>query len=221
MVINMDETQLRTIEQIEQFLDGSAEVAFTAHGCDVERYAHISRVLKRFDYPRCNKRERGVLLRYLQHTSGYSRAQLTRLVKQWHNNRLANVPLVKRYRAPAAPFARKYSALDIALLVEMDKAHEDVCGPAITHLLKRAFCTYGDMRFERLAKLFSSHLYKPCAKARDINVCESVSPKPTRCATPSGCARHQALMDALALCALIASIRATRTGSKGSTTSPA
>jgi hypothetical protein len=51
MVINMDETQLRTIEQIEQFLDGSAEVAFTAHGCDVERYAHISRVLKRFDYP--------------------------------------------------------------------------------------------------------------------------------------------------------------------------
>jgi hypothetical protein len=159
MVINMDETQLRTIEQIEQFLDGSAEVAFTAHGCDVERYAHISRVLKRFDYPRCNKRERGVLLRYLQHTSGYSRAQLTRLVKQWHANRLASIPLIKRYKAPVAPFTRKYTALDIELLVEMDKAHEDVCGPAITHLLKRAFCTYGDMRFERLAKLSSSHLY--------------------------------------------------------------
>jgi hypothetical protein len=159
MVINMDESQLRTIEQIEQFLDGSAEVAFTAHGCDLERYAHISRVLKRFDYPRCSKHERGVVLRYLQHTSGYSRAQLTRLVKQWHGNRLASVPLVKRYRAPAAPFARKYTALDIELLVEMDKAHEDVCGPAITHLLKRAFSTYGDKRFERLAKLSSSHLY--------------------------------------------------------------
>jgi hypothetical protein len=32
MVINMDESQLRTIEQIEQFLNASAEVAFTAHG---------------------------------------------------------------------------------------------------------------------------------------------------------------------------------------------
>ena len=159
MVINMDETQLRTIEQIEQFLEGSAEVAFTAHGCDVERYAHISRVLKRFDYPRCNKHDRGVLLRYLQHTSGYSRAQVTRLVKQWYTNRLASIPLAKRYRAPAAPFARKYTALDIELLVEMDKAHEDVCGPAITHLLKRAFHDYGDARFERLAKLSSSHLY--------------------------------------------------------------
>ena len=50
MVINMDESQLRTIEQIGQFLTASAEVAFTAHGGDVERYAHISRVLKRFDY---------------------------------------------------------------------------------------------------------------------------------------------------------------------------
>jgi len=45
MVINMDESQLRTIEQIEQFLKASAEVAFTAHGGDVEHYAHISRVL--------------------------------------------------------------------------------------------------------------------------------------------------------------------------------
>lgn len=97
MVINMDETQLRTIEQIEQFLAASAEVAFTVHGNDVERYAHISRVLKRFDYPRCNKHERGVLLRYLQHTSGYSRAQVTRLVRQWHTNRLSNIPLIKRY----------------------------------------------------------------------------------------------------------------------------
>jgi len=54
--------------------------------------------------------------------------------------------LIERYRAPAAPFARKYTALDIEILVEMDKAHEDVCGPAITHLLKRAFSTYGDTR---------------------------------------------------------------------------
>ena len=101
MVINMNESELRTIEQIEQFLAASAEVAFTAHGDDVERYAHISRVLKRFDYTRCSRHDRGVLLRYLQHTSGYSRAQLTRRVARWHSNRLAGIPLVKRYRAPA------------------------------------------------------------------------------------------------------------------------
>ncbi len=159
MVINMNETKLCTIEQIEQFLIASADIVFAAHGNDVERYAHISRVLKRFDYRNRNKRGRGVLLRYLQRTSGYSRAQVTRLVKQWHANRLAVTPLVKRYKAPAAPFKRKYTASDIGLLVEMDKAHENACGPATVHLFKRAFNDYADPRYERLANLSTSHLY--------------------------------------------------------------
>ena len=87
------------------------------------------------------------------------RAQLTRLVARWAANRVAQHPLVKRYRAPAAPFARKYTATDVELLVEMDRAHEDVCGPAIAHLLQRAHTVYGDPRYERLAELSVSHLY--------------------------------------------------------------
>ncbi len=155
----MNESKLRTIEQIEQFLLASSQVEFTKFGDDATRYEHISRVLKRFDYPRCNKRQRGVLLRYLRHTSGYSRAQMTRLVAQWIINRLAALPLIKRYQAPTAPFARKYTPLDVELLVEMDRANEDTCGPAIVHLLKRAYKDYGDSRYERLSTLSSSHLY--------------------------------------------------------------
>jgi hypothetical protein len=64
MVINMNESKLCTIEQIEQFLLASADVAFTAFGGDLERYAHISRVLNRFDYFHCSRKDRGVLLRY-------------------------------------------------------------------------------------------------------------------------------------------------------------
>jgi len=159
MVIDMDESRLVTIEQIEQFLAGSAQVGFSAHGNDEERYAHISRVLKRFDYAQRNKRERGVLLAYLRQTSGYSRAQVARLVARWRTNRLAPVPLAKRYGAPAKAFARKYTPADVALLAEMDKAHEDVCGPAIALLLRRAHEVYGDARYERVATLSVSHLY--------------------------------------------------------------
>jgi hypothetical protein len=159
MVINMNEERIDTIEQVEQFLGASARIEFSGTGNDSERYGHISRVLKRFDYPRRGKRERGVLLKYLQHTSGYSRAQVTRLVTRWQRNRLAEVPLVKRYGGPTAPFARKYTPADIGLLVEMDKANEDVCGPAIAHLLQRAYHAYDDPRYERLATLSVSHLY--------------------------------------------------------------
>ena len=163
MVIDMDETRLRTIEQLQEFLRATPEVAFTAppagSAADDQRYEHISRVLARFDYPQRNKRERGVVLAYLRRTSGYSRAQLNRLVARWAVNRVAQTPLLKRYRAPAAPFARKYTAGDVELLVEMDRAHEDVCGPAIAHLLQRAHAVYGDPRYERLADLSVSHLY--------------------------------------------------------------
>ena len=155
----MNETRLNTIEQIEQFLSASAAIEFSVVGNDQERYEHISRVLKRFDYPRRTKRERGILLNYLRHTSGYSRAQITRLAARWRRNRLAATPLSKRYHAPSVPFARKYTPDDIALLVEMDKANEDVCGPAIAHLLQRAYQTYGDPRYKRLASLSVSHLY--------------------------------------------------------------
>ena len=139
MVINMNEAQLCKIEQIEGFLAGSSLVEFTAAGDDVERYAFISRTLSRFDYQQRGRRERGVLRRYLEHVSGYSRAQVSRLIFRWQKNRLAQTPLRKRYQAPAFPFARKYTVADIALLVEMDRAHEDVCGPAVAHLLRRAY----------------------------------------------------------------------------------
>ncbi len=157
----MDETKLRTIAQLQEFLAATPEICFTCAvgGGDTQRYAHISRVLRRFDYPQRGKRERGVVLAYLRRTSGYSRTQITRLVARWDDNRLAAVPLPKRYCAPAVPFARKYTASDIELLVEMDRANEDVCGPAIVHLLKRAHGVYGDTRYERLAGLSVSHLY--------------------------------------------------------------
>jgi hypothetical protein len=161
MVINMDETRLRTIAQLQEFLAATPEVSFTkpVGQSDTQRYEHISRVLKRFAYRQCTKIERGVVLAYLRRTSGYSRTQITRLVARCGENRLATTPLAKRYRAPLAPFARKYSPADVALLVEMDRANQDVCGPAIAHLLRRAYAVYGDKGYERLAGLSVSHLY--------------------------------------------------------------
>jgi transposase InsO family protein len=168
MVINMNDTNLRTIAQLEQFLSVTPHIKFGVpesgtkaqrHSADEQRYAHIVRVLVRFDYPRLGKAGKGIVLAYLRCTTGYSRAQVNRLVKQWHTNRLADTPLRKHYDAPKIGFVRRYTAADIALLVECDRANESVCGSATAHLLKRAFTVYGDVRFERLATLSVSHLY--------------------------------------------------------------
>ena len=53
MVIDMNETKLDTIAQLQDFLKATPEVSFGGIGekDGNERYEHISRVLKRFDYP--------------------------------------------------------------------------------------------------------------------------------------------------------------------------
>ncbi len=101
----MDETMLHTIAQLQDSLKAThrSASAALARKTTWKEYVHISRVLKRFDYPHRKKPERSVVPAYhQQHTSGYSRAQIKRLVARWHKNRLADTPLVKRYRAPVA-----------------------------------------------------------------------------------------------------------------------
>ncbi len=59
----MDETRLRTIAQLQEFVAATPEVSFTgAVGGDAQHYEHISRVLQRFGYRQCSKVERGVVL---------------------------------------------------------------------------------------------------------------------------------------------------------------
>lgn len=122
---------------------------------DDARYAYIVSVAQRFGYARLNRPDKGVVLRYLLATCGYSRAQLTRLLARV----LEGQSLHKRYRAPAHAFARRYTPADALLLAEVDRAHGTLSGPATRHLLKRALHVFSDTRFDRLANLSVSHLY--------------------------------------------------------------
>ena len=87
----MDEAKLRSIAQLQEFMDVTQEISFTvAPGvADQQRYERISRVLNRFAYRALGKADRGVVLAYLRRTSGYSRSQTTRLVGRWESKRLA------------------------------------------------------------------------------------------------------------------------------------
>ena len=155
MVIDMDETRLQTISQLQSFLAGTAEVQFRVPDTDEARYAHIVSVAQRFGYGHLNRPDKGVVLRYLIATCGYARAQLNRLLARV----LDGQSLHKRYRAPAHAFARRYTPADALLLAEVDRAHGTMSGPATVHLLRRALHVHGDTRFERLANLSVSHLY--------------------------------------------------------------
>jgi len=73
MVIDMSEQKLVTLLQLRQFLDGTQEVEFRGCGKDQDRYRHIEGVLRRFGYARLKRQDKGLLVRYLMRTTGYSR----------------------------------------------------------------------------------------------------------------------------------------------------
>jgi hypothetical protein len=155
MVIDMNEAQVRTLEQVRQVLAGTQAMEFQAAAADEGRYAWIESVLRRFEYRRLPRADRGPVLAYLQRLSGYSRAQITRLVSRWD----AGQPLVKNYGAPRHPFARLYTLADVALLADVDRAMGTLSGPATACVLRRQRDVFGDERFERLGSISVGHLY--------------------------------------------------------------
>lgn len=177
----MNIAQIRTLAQVRQFLDGTLGVEMQPLGDEAARHRVVSEVLGRFSYRGLKRADRGLVLCFLRAVSGFSRAQLTRMVARWLRGR----PLVKERRKPVHAFTRRYSDTDIARLAEIDRGFDTLSGPATVRLLQRAWSVYGDARFERLADLSVSHLYnlRGSRRYRDLRVVH----RPTRAtATPIG-----------------------------------
>jgi len=111
--------------------------------------------VRRFTYARLKRAEKAVVLRFLERVSGYSRQQLTRLVKRG----AARAPPQKRYRASRTSFASVYTVADVLLLGHTDSLHGTLLGPATKKLMERAWNLFGDPRYERLAAISVAHLY--------------------------------------------------------------
>ena len=123
MVIDMNVSRIKNIEQVPSFLSGTLEVQFViADGAagerDKTRYGVIADVVRRFGYRRLGRADKSLILRYLQRP-------------EWRQRRPD--------QTPAKPFARRFESADVLLLVEVDKANGCLSGPATTHLLGRAF----------------------------------------------------------------------------------
>ena len=129
----MDDEQLRTLVDLQGFLDGTVAMEFTVAA--EERYAFIARTVKRFGYGRLKRSDKAVVLRFLERVSGYSRQQIARLVKRGGEQR----SLVKRYRGSRTSFARTYTVADVLLLAHTDTLHGTLSGLATKKLMERAF----------------------------------------------------------------------------------
>ena len=149
----MNDEQLHTLGQMQAFLDGTVAVEFAV--AVEERYTFIARTVRRFGYARLKRAEKAVVLHFLERVSGYSRQQLTRLVKRGGERGR----LIKRYRGSRTSFARTYTSADVLLLAHTDTLHGTLSGLATKKLMERAFELFREVRYERLAGISVAHLY--------------------------------------------------------------
>ena len=149
----MNDEQLQTVEQVRQFMEGSEAVEFRGVTAK-EKYNWIEEVLIRFSYHRIKRAEKGVIRRYIQKVTGYSRSQVSRLIAEYkRTGRLRRT----RYRRHCFP--RKYTPSEVGLLARTDELHEWLSGPATKKVMEREYEVYGHAEFGNISRISVAHLY--------------------------------------------------------------
>jgi transposase InsO family protein len=159
MQIRMQNSEVLTGEQLNDFLKGTEGIGFVGQKKE-EVYAWVERVLTSQEFLQQDKKLRGTIRAYVEKATGLSSAQVTRLIRLF---RKTGSVKAKAYRRRS--FMRIYTDKDIALLAELDRAHEWLSGPATRRILEREYTCFGKQEYVRLAKISNGHLYNLRASA--------------------------------------------------------
>jgi transposase InsO family protein len=153
MRLMMNDENIKTIKQVRQFIEGSEGANFKGITVE-EKYDWIERVLVKFRYIKLNKGEKGVIRRYIEKVSGYSRAQVARLIREYKRNGKLSKAQYKRHSFP-----RNYAMEDIVLLAKTDELHDYLSGPATKKIMEREWIVYGHTEFRNISGISIAHLY--------------------------------------------------------------
>lgn len=147
----MDDTQINTIKEIKESLNKKGKVQFKRQN-KAQAYAWIEDTLVKFFYIKLSKADKGILRTYVTFITGYSRAQITRLITQYLRTGYVQVTEYQRHS-----FSRKYEDVDLKLLAYTDKLHEFPNGNAVKTTLKRLAAL--DPQYKSIATVSVSHIY--------------------------------------------------------------
>ena len=133
----MNLEQLNTIDDVRHFLDGTQAVAFNVATNKQERYLWVQKVLVKHRYILLGKLDKGLITRYLMKVTGYSRAQMKRLISQY-----AKASKVTLKLSRSNGFKLIYTAADVRLLARMDELHGQPSGAVLKKLCEHAYVKF-------------------------------------------------------------------------------
>lgn len=149
----MNNARTVTIPEMKQLLKATAVLAFSATNTR-EAYQWVEQILRSTGYRHARKKDKGTVRQYIETMTGYSDAQLDRLIARW--KKTGHIRL-KEYRRNC--FSRKYTDHDIVVLATVDDAHGRLSGPATKKILQDEYEVFSQKEYQRLATISSAHIY--------------------------------------------------------------
>jgi hypothetical protein len=149
----MNNTEALGPEEIDDFLKASAEIHFAGQSRR-EVYTWIAATLVEQEYFTLRKKGRGKVRAWLSKMSGLSMPQIARLIRRYHAGGEIRVQSFGRRSFPV-----RYTVKDLELLIEVDRAHQQLSGPATRRIIQREWEVFSNREYANLAEISVSHLY--------------------------------------------------------------
>ena len=149
----MNDDSMVSVAQIKEFAKLKNSTDFKSNDKE-ETYVWIGKTLGKFHYFSENKKNKGIIKKYVINMTGYSGGNIDKLIA-----RKKQLGILKLKARTQNTFATFYTNQDVALLAQVINVYRGQNGQAIKKVLCEMYDLYGDDRFERLAHLSTSHLY--------------------------------------------------------------
>jgi len=101
-----------------------------------------------------SKKEKGLIKKYIEKVTGYSRPQVTRKIKEYKETGRVRLKEYKRNK-----FEKKYTNKDILLLAKTAELHDHPNGGSLKKTLERMANIYGEEEYRNISNVSVSHIY--------------------------------------------------------------
>ncbi len=149
----MKDDSLISVAQLKEFAKLKNSINFKSND-KKETYEWIGKTLGKFHYFSESKKNKGIIKSYIITMTGYSSGNIDKLIAR--KKKTGGIRLSERTQNTFDTF---YTNEDIALLAQVVNVYRGQNGHAIKKVLYEMNHVYGDVRFERLSYLSTSHLY--------------------------------------------------------------
>lgn len=184
MTITMDDSRITSIAQLREFLQGTQNIPFSLESESVtKKYTFIDQTIKKFSYKKLAKKDKKIIIWYVQKVTGYKKKRVYQLLAKAENG------VLKKATYTRINPHKVYTSFDVKLLEKTDELHLRLSELATKEIVRREYEVFKKKDYQTIAKISHAHItnlrHNPIyrsfwinhTKARQISIGETKPPE--------------------------------------------